>query len=589
MKDATMDLREFGRHPFGGCHSITIETRVAREMQEILAHQLQQVKQTLECNELIAKQLAVLAGSSGGTAPKDATAANNQLVLQSRGDAESPMSKTITSRSADMAAGHVAHRPSLPVGYMHADRNRDAGDLAVPLLSIPRPTLASPCPSQEEMPSSPLEPKTKRRSQLLFDFAGVKQIVEEAFDKEHYDVESFFHTSGCCRSVATNSYFKNVTFAVILLNTIWIAIDTDYNHAVLLSDADAVFQIADNIFCTFFTLELAIRFGAFSRKADATRDGWFVFDLVLVVVMIWETWLTPIFILIANSGKEGEVQGSSSSVFRVMRLFRLLRAGRVLRLLRSFPELMILVQAMMAALRSVIGTLGLLFVIIYAFAILLTQLLRGLPVAKNCFETVPQSMNCLVLASVFPDQKDMLQMFLDEGWMLYVLNLIFFALSCLTVMNLLIGVLCEVVSEVARYEKDSLLANDIKARLLEVMEAHGEGDKSAVCAEGYKKLVENPQVLLIFLECGIDVQALVAHAHFLFAEEDHVSFRDVARAALKFRHENVASVKDVVQLRKAIMDEFCHLEARVDEVVRQTRFTRPQRSRSTTLDGSHQL
>merc|ERR1712066_88379 len=86
---------------------------------------------------------------------------------------------------------------------------------------------------------------------------------------------------------------------------------------------------------------------------------------------------------------------------RVVRILRLSRIGRMERLLRSTPELYILVKGMVSAMRSVCSTMGLLFIMIYIYGILFTQLLADFKFKKaGIFETVPQSMNFLLLQVV---------------------------------------------------------------------------------------------------------------------------------------------------------------------------------------------
>ena len=51
----------------------------------------------------------------------------------------------------------------------------------------------------------------------------------------------------------------------------------------------------------------AARWGAPVRKLDAFRDGWFAFDMVLVILMWFETWLLSLIQLVS-----GDISSSSS-------------------------------------------------------------------------------------------------------------------------------------------------------------------------------------------------------------------------------------------------------------------------------------
>ena len=106
---------------------------------------------------------------------------------------------------------------------------------------------------------------------------------------------------------------------MIAVNSVWIAIDTaprcsqheqrraprkcgstlralcrgihephrskDSNDAATLVDAQPVFIVVENLFCVYFSVELAIRFAAFRYKRNCMKDSWFVFDSVLVALM----------------------------------------------------------------------------------------------------------------------------------------------------------------------------------------------------------------------------------------------------------------------------------------------------------------
>merc|ERR1712190_296910 len=76
-------------------------------------------------------------------------------------------------------------------------------------------------------------------------------------------------------------------------------------------------------------------------------------------------------------------------------------------------------------------------------------------------------------ATLLDGLGDLQRSLLEDGWYLVVLLYTFVLLSALTVMNMLIGVLCEVVSAVAATEKESLTVNWVKAKLQDILEMQG--------------------------------------------------------------------------------------------------------------------
>merc|ERR1719171_872505 len=140
-----------------------------------------------------------------------------------------------------------------------------------------------------------------------------------------------------------------------------------------------------------------------------------------------------------------EVKGSGP-----LRLLRLLRLTRMARLMRSFPDLLTLVKGMMAATRSVGSTLLLLMIFNYVFAIIFTGTLKDHenPEFLEYFGTMFSSMFTLILAgTLLDDITTPTRMLIDYDLQGLVLcTFVYILASNFTMLNMLIGVLCEVVS-----------------------------------------------------------------------------------------------------------------------------------------------
>lgn len=78
---------------------------------------------------------------------------------------------------------------------------------------------------------------------------------------------------------------------VIVVYALYMSVDMDLNTADIITKMHPVFIICEQLFCFYFTFELVIRFGAFEIKCNCLKDGWFVFDLALVIMMVAETWV----------------------------------------------------------------------------------------------------------------------------------------------------------------------------------------------------------------------------------------------------------------------------------------------------------
>merc|ERR1712232_1445811 len=139
-------------------------------------------------------------------------------------------------------------------------------------------------------------------------------------------------------------------------------------------------------------------------------------------------------------------------------------------------ELMVLVKGMTVATRSVLFTLVLLTIIIYVFAIAFTQLMEETTLHDEYFQTVPKSMSTLLLRGTIPDMADLVEDVGDEHVLYGAVLLVFILLSSLTVLNMLVGVLCEVVSVVSAVEKEQMTVQFVKTKLLELIE-QGDVDR----------------------------------------------------------------------------------------------------------------
>eukprot|EP00927_Polykrikos_kofoidii_P083163 TRINITY_DN8456_c0_g2_i1.p1 TRINITY_DN8456_c0_g2~~TRINITY_DN8456_c0_g2_i1.p1 ORF type:complete len:576 (+),score=84.52 TRINITY_DN8456_c0_g2_i1:134-1861(+) len=526
----------------GDSQFFTINVQAARLIQELLAKQLEQVKQALECNLQIANRLTVATD----------TVVTEEVKIDSGTIRNIEMVKDASVKSTTISGdARIADEDALTAVPSHLPEEPPSNnDFQAQLSRNNRPSFQGLFPTAEDF----MKP-------IFVDLEVIKQFVRQRFSTNQYAVEDWYFTSGWAQAIAKHDLFKTVTLLVILLNTVWIGVDTDLNHEDILLHADDIFQFVQNTFCAFFTFEVVTRFCAFEHKAHAFKDGWFVFDSVLVIFMIWETWIVTVFCLLSMSCTDAGGLMLNGSLLRVMRFLRLLRTSRVIRLVRLFPELMVLLHSMLAAMRSVFWTLSFLFLIIYIFAVLFTQMARDSKEAKGCFEDVLMSMECLMLNSIFPDQKDHLQKMQSHSKLVYFLNLIFMALSCLTVMNLLIGVLCEVVSEIAREEKDGILAADLQNKLRELLPMIHADRNNHISSQEFPTFLTNERVCHVLDEAGIDVVALADHAGYLFRDADIVSCERFVYMALEFRDSNLATVKELRNLQKSLAEDMLQLGA----------------------------
>lgn len=380
----------------------------------------------------------------------------------------------------------------------------------------------------------------------------VKKCLEK---KQPYSVFEYYKTEeeSVFPKIAKHQIFEQTTLGVIVLNAVYISVDTDWNKpnplecsdTYSLTESGAFFQFMEHAFCCYFTGEWVIRFLSFKVKKNGLKDGWFVFDSLLVFMMVMETWVMTI--ILSMIGGESPIGGTS-----ILRLFRLLRLSRLMRMLRSFPELLILIKGMATAMKSVAYVMCLLVLITYVFAIAFTQSTVGTELGDMCCANVAHSMYSLLIFAVFMDD---LSAFTDaireEVPALLPLTFLFVGLAALTVMNMLIGVLCDVVSAVAERERDEIRMENLSEQMLMIVQTLDEDANDKISYKEFIEIMGKPDALAALDDVGVSPTGIVDFAELFFFEDGkplELTFEDFMEVILDLRESNTATVKDMLNL-----------------------------------------
>jgi len=404
-----------------------------------------------------------------------------------------------------------------------------------------------------------------RQARRIFANADqMKEQVQQAILQPDYDVRELYKTEGCFQAVARSSIFDICGLTLIMLNAVWLGIETDLNEKALLVDADPPFIIVENFFCTCFCAELLIKFMAFSRKTDVLKDSWFVFDSVLVCFMAAETWLLSILVWVTAGSLTAN--SSSTSVLRVVRLFRMTRAARVARVLKAVPELMVIGHGIVIVARTVLVIMCLLVMIVYTFSIVFTQLAKGTNLEHTICSDILTTMSTLLLGGIFPDFKPTTDDMAAEDFFFAVFFFMFVLLAYATIMNMLIGVLVEVVAVVASVEKETNQVAAVK-RVLQKWAPGGDSDGDGLIdVNEFKNMLNKDGCAKDLHDVGVDAIALIDHADFIYRDKDSLTFSEMLTVVLGLRGRNDTKVQDLVQMRKFLHGEILRIEAAVESL-----------------------
>eukprot|EP00931_Biecheleriopsis_adriatica_P087536 TRINITY_DN6199_c1_g1_i1.p1 TRINITY_DN6199_c1_g1~~TRINITY_DN6199_c1_g1_i1.p1 ORF type:complete len:693 (-),score=162.56 TRINITY_DN6199_c1_g1_i1:71-2149(-) len=447
------------------------------------------------------------------------------------------------------------------------DTDDDDDDNIEHAINLPRARASCHSNSDEDFGDAWKTAAPENKKAVFVDAESMKAKIRENAIKKPYDVSMYYHEVGRARWIATHPRFEQLTLSIIAVNAIWLSIDTDLNVAPTLVQALPIFQFVEHFFAVFFTFEWTVRFCSFQRKINCCRDGWMVFDTCLVFLMVAESWILSVCLLVA--GPESASLGGGG-VLKLARLMRLSRMARMARLLRALPELLIMIKGMGAAMRSVMFTLILLGVFIYVFGIAFRQLTNDTDVGTTHFPGVIQAMHTLLLDGTLLDSLGtVLKALGKESFIYVVIFYMFVLLSAVTVMNMLIGILCEIVSAVAATERETIAVSYVRDTLFAILESGGFVQESddlntvKVTRNDFAQMLTVPMASKSLSGCGVDVFALIDNLDMVFAQASEgldgqkvLKFVELVDIILSLRGSNTATVKDCLDLRKHIRDAF---------------------------------
>jgi len=425
--------------------------------------------------------------------------------------------------------------------------------------------------------------KAKPKRTALFDFSNTEAIKDKVRaakknKKVEYNVQNAYHAEGVSQFIAKHAYFENTTLGVIIINALWISIDTDGNTADTMLTADWQYVVMDSLFFIYFVIEVVVRFCAFKRKIDCLKDNWFKFDLTLVLLYGFD----PFTIALVAKAQGG---GGLNLPTAILRLFRLARLSRLVRMLRSLPELMVMIKGMVTATSSVGYTLGLLMILTYVFAIALRNLVPKALSEDECaekyedaggcievvyFPNVPQAMHNLIIFGTFLDNlADFMWAIQGQSPPCLVLAWIYVALASLTVMNMLIGVLCEVISAVAVEENESMMVEKVHEKFGAIVEKLDDNNDGTISWDEFKDILELPEALAALEDVNVNPESMVDVAEDVFFEDGEpvaVPFDDFMGMVLDLRGGQQATVENIMGLGKRFSQKFMTVHSKIANI-----------------------
>ena len=226
-------------------------------------------------------------------------------------------------------------------------------------------------------------------------------------------------------AVRSNKLFEIFVITVIVVSALKVGLST-YPLGPRLT---AALQVLDYAVTVFFLVEILVRMAAEESLRRFFRNGWNVFDFVIVTAS-----LIPI--------DESEMA----------LLGRLLRIFRVLRLVSVIPELRVLLNALLQAIPRMAYVSLLMFIIVYIYAAVGSSIFSG--INPTLWGNISVAMLTLFRVATFEDWTDVMyetMAFYPLSWAFY---LSFIFLVAFIFLNMMIGIVIQTLqSEQERFAR----------------------------------------------------------------------------------------------------------------------------------------
>ena len=218
--------------------------------------------------------------------------------------------------------------------------------------------------------------------------------------------------------IKDSSIFQIVVTVVILLSSVIVGIGTyDFTDDLFINSL----SVMDISITVFFVIEILIRFFAEKRKVDFFKDGWNIFDSIIVASSLIPTAGTSVMVL------------------------RLLRLARLLRVISFIPELRFVIEALIESLKKSVYVLILIFILLYIYAVAGVILFEK--VEGGRFEELGEALLALVQIMTLSSWETLMLPITDVypyAWIYFVSFVVF---SSIIVLNLFVAILVDVVAE----------------------------------------------------------------------------------------------------------------------------------------------
>jgi len=306
--------------------------------------------------------------------------------------------------------------------------------------------------------------------------------------------------------------FKLVSASVIVLNFVFIVMQSDYSISHLHKEDTPEMTMIGYCFTAFYTLELLLQIVADGR--DFLLGGevaWNMFDASIVIVAWVEICIKMLGAAMVNT-----------SFLRILRFFKISRVLRMFSAMRMFKEIRIMVDSLVGCLSIFLFCSMILALFLCVFAIFFVQgVATYLETAGEVdedlrtdiytyFGSVGQGMLTLYMAAT-NDWITFYELVIQHLGLKYkALYVAFITFYMVALFNVITGTFCEKAISLAsptthelihrRFEKEVSDAKELMSLLSRVLDDDGS---RAITADDFARLIADPEVQIYFEVRGL--------------------------------------------------------------------------------------
>tara|TARA_B100000963_G_scaffold345128_1_gene348860 strand:- start:29 stop:712 length:684 start_codon:yes stop_codon:yes gene_type:complete len=214
-----------------------------------------------------------------------------------------------------------------------------------------------------------------------------------------------------------NRLFQFSVVVIIIFNALLIGATTYDLDPLILN----LINLLDYAITIFFVIEILIRFIGEKEKKNFFKDYWNIFDTLIVAISL---------IPIPNN--------SSYLVLRLLRIFR------VLRLISVIPELKQIIEAILASIKRVFFVSLLLFIIMYLYGSFGSILFSEADPER--WGNIGKSLLTLFQVLTLSSWENVMLPLQNIFWFSWIFFISFIAICSITILNLVIAILVDVVN-----------------------------------------------------------------------------------------------------------------------------------------------